>query len=223
MNYSDLINRVSTNVDLGGIHLLNPYIQSVIFRYTGKNVSCFVALKDVSYETISYFFEYNEINIPKNMKKILVSIGKNPIGIDLKIVNNCVVFGFFKRHKNIDFYSSKYRESLPEDIIENGIRVTYDLQRDEARYIKFYCKSKLDPKNKTVSRYHNFGYLIDESKELVLNSRQLCTHKKPKQDSDIPAQMLNDYRTVMNAGFEVYQTVTRENSKQSYLYVKKSL
>jgi hypothetical protein len=223
MNYTDLIDLITTDVGFKRIDILDPYIQAAVFRYAEQGVSCMIVLKDVSYETVSSFFECNNVIIPKNMRKILESACDNLLGIDLRATDGSVIFGFLRRHNNIDFYSEKYRESLPEDMIEDTIRVTYDLQKDAVSYIKFYCKSKLDPRSKDVSRYYNFGYVTDENKKPILNSKQSCTHKKPKKDSEVPKNMLKDYKTAIGSGFEVYQVSARENGKQSYLYIKKSL
>jgi hypothetical protein len=221
----ELISALFPETKISGIEYLSPFISKIVFRKNGseKIGSIVVSVSGTEYETVEKFLAENGVVLTQELKLIIEQICTyDKFGIDISNMKNSISL-YFEEKNNSRFIPKSYKKMIPNDATEDGIKVTYDLNKNRIVYLKAYCvfKEKLITDRKNSLR--NFGFLVNSNGSVSATVSQACAHKNIRNIEEVENNLRDEYETIKNLGFKCYISATREESGQSYLYIKRSL
>jgi len=223
MNYEKIVQEIFPIEKHSNIGILETDIRCLIIKKDTIESSWLVILKTKDSKKIENFLCSN--GMPKNsgvslLIKSIVKIGD--IVLYSKANKDTVTFGFknVANAKCIN-YPQEYKKLLPDNLVEDAIKITYDIKTDKITYIKSYCDYKIRKKDDSKKYFKNFLFSIDENKTSLIETQD-CLHGKVKNLNDVPTILQEDYKKIQHLNIKCSVAI-RENRDRAYLYIKQSL
>lgn len=222
MNYEEIVQEIFPSEIYANVGILEADMQCLVIRKDAIENSWVAILKTKDYKKIESFLSSN--GIPKNngVSSLIKSIVQvSNIGLSLRNDKDTVILGFKNvGTENVD-YPKEYKKLLPSNVVEDAIKITYDLKKDKITYVKSYCDYKIRKKYGGKKHFENFVFSVDEDNVSLIES-QVCVHSKVKNLNDVPPILQEDYKKIRHLNLKC-SVATRENQDRAYLYIKQSL